>query len=211
MAKKLSKKARQSIDEKKLTKGQLRKLTALRKSLGEQIANKAFADWLATEKKEPKVSVDKNAERIVEALEPLVLANKIKLPRGGYLVRRGRGRVIAERAGGWPDLQFLVLGRPIQGAYWLDTGVAGVTDVGGGECPLLGVKRTFQLGRPMSAFSHKQTENGGDKVVHGSGGILACRGRSKTLPPVTFEPFGVGRWKDVHRGALFTRTIGLSC
>ena len=54
-------------------------------------------------------------------------------------------------------------------------------------------------------------ENGGDKVVHGSGGILACRGRSKTLPPVTFEPFGVGRWKDVHRGALFTRTIGLSC
>ena len=37
--------------------------------------------------------------------------------------------------------------------------------------------------------------NGGAKVVHGSGGILARRGRSKTLPPVAFDPFGVGRWK----------------
>ena len=79
---------------------------------------------------------------------------------------------------------------------------------------------TRPVGRPpnhvrryYASFSYQagSCENGGDKVVHGSGGILACRGRSKTLPPVTFEPFGVGRWKDVHRGALFTRTIGLSC
>lgn len=34
------------FDEKTLTKGQLRKLTALRKSLGEEIANGAFAQWL---------------------------------------------------------------------------------------------------------------------------------------------------------------------
>ena len=54
-------------------------------------------------------------------------------------------------------------------------------------------------------------ENGGAKVVHGSGGILARCGRSKTLPPVAFDPFRVGRWKDVHRGALFTCSSGLPC
>ncbi len=31
-------------------------------------------------------------------------------------------------------------------------------------------------------------ENGGDKLVHGSGGI-SSRGRSKTLPPVAFDLF----------------------
>ena len=31
-------------------------------------------------------------------------------------------------------------------------------------------------------------ENGGDKLVHGSGGI-SQRGRSKTLPPVAFDLF----------------------
>ena len=33
-----------------------------------------------------------------------------------------------------------------------------------------------------------QGENGGDKLVHGSGGI-SQRGRSKTLPPVAFDLF----------------------
>ena len=33
--------------ERDLTKGQLRKLTALRKSLGKGIADKAFAEWQA--------------------------------------------------------------------------------------------------------------------------------------------------------------------
>ncbi len=81
-----------------LTKGQLRKLTALRKSLGKGIADNAFAEWLASVPEEEAVSVDKNAEAIAELLNAPVLDGKIKLPRGGYLVRRGRGRVIAERA-----------------------------------------------------------------------------------------------------------------
>ena len=35
------------IDQKSLTKGQTRKLNALRKSLGDKIADQAFAQWLA--------------------------------------------------------------------------------------------------------------------------------------------------------------------
>ena len=86
------------FSEKDLTKGQLRKLTALRKSLGEDIADKAFAEWLATVGSEPAEEEDKNAILIGQALIPLLKSNKLKIPRGGYLVRRGRGRVIIERA-----------------------------------------------------------------------------------------------------------------
>ena len=88
------------LDEKALTKGQLRKLTALRKSVGDRIAERAFAQWLASAKNEPRVAVDRNAEMIVGALEPLAKAGKLRIRRGGYLVRRGRGRVIVNRAAG---------------------------------------------------------------------------------------------------------------
>ena len=83
-----------------LTKGQLRKLTALRKSLGNEIADNAFTEWLASVPEAKPIAVDKNAEAIAELLNAPVLAKKIKLPRGGYLVRRGRGRVVVERAQG---------------------------------------------------------------------------------------------------------------
>ena len=36
-----------SFDEATLTKGQVRKLNTLRKSVGNKIGDKAFADWLA--------------------------------------------------------------------------------------------------------------------------------------------------------------------
>ena len=85
------------INTRALNKGELRKLTALRKSLGQDIADKAFADWLKGRVTETKTPVDKDAKQILDALEPLVLSGKIKLPRGGYVVRRGRGRVIVER------------------------------------------------------------------------------------------------------------------
>ena len=39
-----------------------------------------------------------------------------------------------------------------------------------------------------SVFAAALDENGGDKLVHGSGGI-SQRGRSKTLPPVAFDLF----------------------
>ena len=97
-AQKAPRKKSLSFDEKNLTKGQLRKLNALRKSIGEDIANDAFAKWLAEESAGGTQMPDKGAEQIVGALEPLIKSNKLRIPRGGYLVKRGRGRVIVSRA-----------------------------------------------------------------------------------------------------------------
>ena len=85
------------IDEKSLSKGQLRKLNALRKSLGEEIANRAFSEWLATSSGTPSAAADRNAVMIADVLSDLASDGKLTIPRGGYIVRRGRGRVIVER------------------------------------------------------------------------------------------------------------------
>ncbi len=82
------------IDENTLTKGQLRKLNSLRKSVGNEIGERAFAEWFrartVVEKK------DKHADLITTVLWPLIEEGKLTIPRGGYLVRRGRGRIIVE-------------------------------------------------------------------------------------------------------------------
>ena len=83
------------IDANTLTKGQLRKLDALRKSVGVDIGERAFKDWLASQ---PAQTRDRNAEFIAETLWPLVQQGQIALPRGGYLIKRGRGRVVVEPA-----------------------------------------------------------------------------------------------------------------
>ena len=82
------------IDERNLTKGQLRKLNALRKSVGSAIADEAFAKWLVQANDEPEI--DENARIIADALWDLVQDGKLMIQRGGYIVRRGRGRVIVE-------------------------------------------------------------------------------------------------------------------
>ncbi len=89
-------KTKHAINEKKLTKGEVRKLTALRKSLGDEIADKAFSAWYeqrdtggAAAKADPNISV------IEAALAPHL--NKMSFPRGGgYTIKRGRGRVVVE-------------------------------------------------------------------------------------------------------------------
>ena len=87
------------IDEKALTKGELRKLTALRKSIGDRLGDKAFSEWYARRpSKVAAPTADKNAQAILNVIEPLVLEGEIDLPRGGYIIRRGRGRVIVERS-----------------------------------------------------------------------------------------------------------------
>ena len=87
-------KAKTAIDEKALSKGEVRKLNALRKSLGDQIAEEAFTKWLAQQANGNGVS-DPNIELIENALNPLM--EKVRIPRGGaYAVRRGRGRFIVE-------------------------------------------------------------------------------------------------------------------
>ena len=46
-----------SLDLSTLTKGQTRKLNALRKSLGNEIADDAFAKWMKTQTKEETIQV----------------------------------------------------------------------------------------------------------------------------------------------------------
>jgi hypothetical protein len=92
-------KSKIAVDESNLKKGQLRKLHALRKSLGPDIADRAFAEWMATNPQETTgVAADKNADLIADSLMALIAKQGIQFPRSGYLVRRGRGRVIVETA-----------------------------------------------------------------------------------------------------------------
>lgn len=89
--------AASTIDESALNKGQLRKLDALRKSVGIDIGERAFADWLAAQS--AQAPDGGNAAQVAEALWPLIENGSLKLPRGGYIVRRGRGRIVVEPAG----------------------------------------------------------------------------------------------------------------
>ena len=84
-------------DEGSLTKGQLRKLTALRKSVGDEIGERTFATWLASQRPAGRKE-DGNAATIVDTLWPLVEQGALAIPRGGYLLRRGRGRIVVEPA-----------------------------------------------------------------------------------------------------------------
>jgi hypothetical protein len=85
------------IDEKKLTKGQLRKLNALRKMLGDEIGEKAFAEWYEQQAVRTGPT-DANATTISETLWKLVRAHRLNITRKGYVVRRGRKRLIVEPA-----------------------------------------------------------------------------------------------------------------
>ena len=88
------------LDEMALTKGELRKLNALRKSVGEDTGEQAFLEWLRKKTAVMTESEDKNAALIADTLMPLIEQNKLRIPRGGYLILRGRGRVVVVR----PDL-----------------------------------------------------------------------------------------------------------
>ena len=85
------------IDETTLTKGQLRKLNALRKSIGDKIADGAFSEWLSSQSAAGPAT-DKNADLIADTLWDLVRDGRLALPRTGYIVKRGRRRVIVEPA-----------------------------------------------------------------------------------------------------------------
>ena len=88
-----------TLDESTLSKMDVRKLGALRKSIGDRLGTKAFVEW---QKVRPAPStkgapVDKTADAIAGAVMGLIEDGTIKsIPRGGYTVRRGRGRVVVE-------------------------------------------------------------------------------------------------------------------
>jgi hypothetical protein len=80
-----------AINEKALSKGELRKLTALRKSLGENIADEAFTKWLSN-----KPSVVELTDPVARQLEAVLatLANDkgFKLGNYGYTVKKAKGK-----------------------------------------------------------------------------------------------------------------------
>ena len=93
-----------ALNEKSMTKGQLRKLNALRKSLGDKIADRAFAK---RQKEQPANIVtaksDPVAEKLVAAMASLSTAKAFKLGRKGYVVKRAKGKgakgFVAEKVG----------------------------------------------------------------------------------------------------------------
>ena len=88
------------LNESTLTKMQVRKLNALRKSIGDSLGTKAFTEWLNSRSaKSAEEPVDKTAEAVAEAVMALISKRTIRsLPRGGYLIKRGRGRVVVTPA-----------------------------------------------------------------------------------------------------------------
>ncbi len=91
--------AKSGVIQTNLTKGQLRKLKALRKSVGPAIGERAFAQWLKRANAERSSAEDKTSAQIAEAIEAALGREGLSIPRGGYLIKRGRGRVLVERAG----------------------------------------------------------------------------------------------------------------
>ena len=80
-----------AINVKALTKGEIRKLTALRKSLGDEIANEAFEKWIKN-KPAPAIREDAGAIQIEKALAGLAKDKNFKLGNYGYTVKRAKGK-----------------------------------------------------------------------------------------------------------------------
>ena len=82
-----------AIDESGLTKGQLRKLNALRKSVGDALGEEVFAKWVAQQEKASAARrADPVAQKIAEALADYEADGSFQLGRYGYTVRRARGK-----------------------------------------------------------------------------------------------------------------------
>jgi len=80
------------IDQSALTKGQVRKLNTLRRSIGDDIAEDAFGKWMKTQSKTPKQVRDPVADALVAALSRLTSDKSFKLGTKGYVVRRAKGK-----------------------------------------------------------------------------------------------------------------------
>ncbi len=81
-----------AIDESSLTKGQMRKLTALRKSIGTQLADDAFGKWLTLQVTAEAPKSDPMADRLVEIVTAAEGDKKFNLGLYGYTVRRAKGK-----------------------------------------------------------------------------------------------------------------------
>ena len=81
------------VDKTGLTKGLARKLNALRKSVGDELAEEVFAKWLEREAaSQAKGNPDPVAMKIVEAFIGFENDPKFKLGNHGYTLRRAKGK-----------------------------------------------------------------------------------------------------------------------
>jgi hypothetical protein len=80
------------IDVTALNKGQIRKLNALRKSLGNDIADDAFSKWMKTQTSVKVIKEDAVAVKIEEALSSLVNDKTFRLGSKGYIIKRAKGK-----------------------------------------------------------------------------------------------------------------------
>ncbi len=78
-----------AIDESTLTKGQLRKLGALRRYVGNELGEEALERWMA---QQTAAKVDPVAQKIEQALAGFAGERKFNLGIYGYTVRRARGK-----------------------------------------------------------------------------------------------------------------------
>ena len=81
-----------SIDHSTLTKGQVRKLNALRKSIGDDIADEAFSKWMKSQSQIPKDVRDPVADALVAALDQFKDDKTFRLGTKGYVVKRSKGK-----------------------------------------------------------------------------------------------------------------------
>ncbi|MGA0347243.1 MAG: hypothetical protein ACO3N9_11960 [Alphaproteobacteria bacterium] len=73
-----------------LTKGEIRKLNALKKSIGEELGQKAFDEWRKANSRLEKS--DKVAERLVSILSSTEGIESLNLGSKGYTIYKSRGR-----------------------------------------------------------------------------------------------------------------------
>jgi hypothetical protein len=80
------------INEASLNKSKIRKLNALRKSLGNEIAEDAFSKWMKAQVSGNFIKEDPVAIKIQEMLSPLIHNKTFRLGTKGYVVRRAKGK-----------------------------------------------------------------------------------------------------------------------
>ena len=81
-----------TIDHSNLTKGKIRKLNALRKSVGDDIAENAFGKWMTTQSKTPKEVRDPVADALVAQIDQFKDDKTFNLGTKGYVVKRSKGK-----------------------------------------------------------------------------------------------------------------------
>ena len=83
-----------TIDEETLSKGHLRKLNALRKSVGDDLGEAVFSKWYGQQLAAKAAGThDSVAEKILDAVSGLEHDKSFNLGNWGYMIRRPRGRV----------------------------------------------------------------------------------------------------------------------